>query len=135
MTSPEGALHSHGRWRLSARCKPSSLVVACRRLSSLVVASLGSFRKGAQAQVGRRRPAAMERDSVGQTFLSALGDVRRQECPRHSGAPFVDGHRSCRHLSIPVGSSGSTGSTGSTGGLEDEDENQPISSPVAFDKV
>ena len=28
----------------------------------------------------------MERDSVGQTFLSALVDVRRQECPRHSGA-------------------------------------------------
>jgi hypothetical protein len=28
----------------------------------------------------------MERDSVGQTFLSALVDVHRQECPRHSGA-------------------------------------------------
>ena len=46
--------------------------------------------------------AAVERGSVGQTFLSALVVVRRQECPRHSGAAFGDGHRSCHRLSIPV---------------------------------
>mgnify|MGYP006975405544 FL=1 len=47
----------------------------------------------------------MERGIVGQTFLSALVDARRQECPRHSGAAFVDAIdpvATCRYLSIPV---------------------------------
>ena len=56
-----------------------------------------------------------------QAFLPAHAGRRRQECPRHTGAAVVDGHRSCRYLSLPVGSTGSTGSTG----LEDEDENHP----------
>ena len=32
----------------------------------------------------------MERGSVGQTFLSALCDARRQECPRHIGAASAE---------------------------------------------
>jgi hypothetical protein len=62
-----------------------------------------------------RLAAAMERDSVGQTFLSALVDARRQECPRHSGRHLslaIDPVATCRYLSPPVGSTGSTGSTG-----------------------
>ena len=62
----------------------------------------------------------MERGSVGQAFLPALGDVRRQECPRHTGGLFdpivpVD---TCRHLSIPVGS---YRSSSRAGGLDDEE--------------
>ena len=65
----------------------------------------------------------MERGSVGQAFLPAIGDVRRQECPRHTGGLFdpivpVD---TCRHLSIPVGSYRSSSSAGSAGGLDDEE--------------
>ena len=37
-----------------------------------------------------RLAAVMERGGVGQAFLPALGDVRRQECPRHIGAAFGD---------------------------------------------
>jgi len=83
----------------------------------------------ARQPAGGGRPrlaAAMERGSVGQTFLSALVDVRRQECPRHTGAPFGDPVAACRYLSIPAGSSGSPGSSGSAGSawLEDEDEDE-----------
>ena len=81
---------------------------------------------------------------MGQTFLSALVDVRRQECPRHTGGPLaveslplstpID---TCRHLSIlslPVGSTGRIGSAGrigSTGstGFEDEDEDEDEKAP------
>ena len=45
--------------------------------------------------------AAVERGSVGRHSV-LLVVVRRQECPRHSGAAFGDGHRSCHRLSIPV---------------------------------
>jgi len=54
----------------------------------------------------------MERGSVGQTFLFALGDVRRQECPRHSGQHLsmaIDPVAICRYLAIHVGSIGSVG--------------------------
>ena len=49
-----------------------------------------------------RRPK--KAGSAGQSGagMPARAARRRQECPRHTGAAFVDGHRSCRHLSIPV---------------------------------
>jgi hypothetical protein len=66
----------------------------------------GAGQVPAKARKHRAKPsrlaAAMERGSVGQAFLPARACPRRQECPRHFGAPFVNGHRSCRHLSIPV---------------------------------
>jgi hypothetical protein len=84
-----------------------------------------------RASTGRAKPSrlalhAMERGSVGQTFLSALVDVRRQECPRHIGQHLsmaidpVATCRSCRYPSaVPVVPAGSA-----VPGLEDEDEDE-----------
>ena len=63
------------------RCRLSLAVVGFRR----VTGTHRQMRASTGGATPARLAAAMERDSVGQTFLSALVDVRRQECPRHSG--------------------------------------------------
>ena len=71
-----------GTRRRSTGCKPLSLVVSCRRVPGTFLQKCASTGRATPSRLA----AAMERGSVGQTFLSALVDVRRQECPRHSGA-------------------------------------------------
>ena len=94
-----------------------------------------------------RLAAAMEHGSVGQTFLSALVDVRRQECPRHIEAVPAKArqHRASRQShagvvggmgrqqsAVPAGSAvpGSRMRTRTRTKIQ-----PPTSYPVAFDKV
>ena len=63
-----------------------SAVVDCRRMSSSAGEVTAKVRKRRGAKPSRQLAALMERGSVGQAFLPAIVDVRRQECPRHTGA-------------------------------------------------
>ena len=72
----------------ASRRRLSLIVVGCRRAPEML--------RQRRASTGGAKPSqlAMERGIVGQTFLSALVDVRRQECPRHTGVlPALSAHR------------------------------------------